>query len=158
MLRLILKGIGIRSSTNATIYREQARSEYVVARGECVASADLCGEQEKREGIAERGGASEISFRLDRSLRDVLDCHCFSLTVMVEFKLDDVRGLLCHPLAFHLSLPYSKCLTRSPSSMLVKSTSSLSTPHNLPSRSSSLFTRRAAFPLIARRSWSRAQP
>lgn len=87
ILRLILRGIGIKSSTNATICGEQARSEYVVARGECVASADLCSEQEKREGIAERGDASEISVRLDRSLRDVLDCHRFSLTVMVEFKL-----------------------------------------------------------------------
>jgi hypothetical protein len=77
MLRLIFRGIGIKSSTNATICGEQARSEYVVARGGCVASADLCGEQEKREGIAEGGGASEISFQLDRSLSDVLDCHCF---------------------------------------------------------------------------------
>jgi hypothetical protein len=57
MLLLIFKGMGINSSTNATICGERARSEYVVARGGCVASADLCGEQEKCEGIAEGGGA-----------------------------------------------------------------------------------------------------
>ena len=97
ILRLIFSGIGIKSSTNATIYGEQVRSEYVVARGGGVASADLCGEQEKREGIAEGEDASEISFQLDRSLRDVLDCHCFSMKVMVEFKLDDVWGSSLSP-------------------------------------------------------------
>jgi len=77
ILRLILRGIGIKSSTNATICGEQARSEYVVVRGGCVASADLCGEQEKREGIAEGRGASKISSQPDCSLSNVLDRHWF---------------------------------------------------------------------------------
>lgn len=158
ILLLIFRGIGIKSSTNATICGEQARSEYVVARGGCVASADLCGEQEKREGIAEGEGASGISFQLNRSLEDELDCHCFSLKVMVEFKMDDVQGSSLSPLGIPpLASKFSKCLTRSLSSMLVKSTSLLLTLHNPPPCSSSPFTRRAAFLLIVRRLWLRAE-
>jgi len=63
ILLLIFRGIGIRSSTKATICGEQARSEYVVARGGCVASADLCGEQEKREGIADGSERQELGPR-----------------------------------------------------------------------------------------------
>jgi len=96
--RLIFSGIGIKSNTKATICGEQARSEYVVARGGCVASADLCGEQEKCERIAEGGGASNINFQLDHSLRNILDCHCSSLQVMAGFNLSDVSGSSLSPL------------------------------------------------------------
>src|SRR5260221_12667380 len=67
ILLLIFSGIGIKRSTNAAIYWERVRSEYVVARGGCVASADLCGEQEKGEGITEGNGGSGIGFRVDPS-------------------------------------------------------------------------------------------
>ena len=123
-----------------------------------MASADLCGEQEKREGIAEGERASRFIFQLDHSLKDVLDCHCFSLKVMVEFKLDDVQGSSLSPLGIPpLASKFSKCLTRSLSSTLVKSTSSLLTLHNPPLRSSSPFTRPAACLQIVRRSWLRAE-
>lgn len=60
-----------------------------------MASADLCGEQEKGEGIAEGSDASGIGSHIDPSPRDVLDCHLLPLKVMVKFKLCDVLALLC---------------------------------------------------------------
>jgi hypothetical protein len=101
---LIFSGIGIKSSTNATICGERARSEYVVERGGCVAGADLCGEQEKREGIAEGVGASGVGFQVDPSPGDALDCHFLSLKVVVESNCMTFRTLLCcRALVFHLS-------------------------------------------------------
>ena len=158
MLLLILRGIGIRSNTNATICGERVGSEYVVARGRCVASADLCGEQEKREGIAGGDDGSGIGFQVDPSPRDVLDCHLLPLKVMVKFKLYDAPALLClcRRLGLQPNFPFPKCLTGSLSSTRVKSTSSHSTLHNHQPPSNSPFTRHVASLLIARRSWSKA--
>ena len=108
ILLLILRGMGIRSSTNATICGERAGSEYVVARGGCVASAHLCSEQEKREGIAEGGDVSGIGSQVDPSPRDVLDCHLLPWKGMVEFKLYDVPALLCRRLSLPPHISFSQ--------------------------------------------------